>query len=438
MSSKVAPRRLKGFQDYSPELMAKRVEIIQTARDFAHRSGFYEIGTPALEYAEVLLGVGGETDKQVFRFLDGGERDVALRYDLTVPFARYAAENYGQLVLPFKRLQIGDVWRAEKPQKGRFREFCQCDIDIIGVDSMAADLEILVNIQHILNQVVQAPFTISCNNRKILSFLIRKILGLHTAEKETQALILLDKLDKIGKENLIQQMKDNLHVAEGRCGDMIDLITQFTQEDPSSLTKLFDDELIRGEWERFQTTVKTVQKLAANSFANIVMDLSIARGLAYYTGIVFETRVDGVPGFGSVCSGGRYDNLAERFVDHEMPGVGISIGVDRLTALLCEKEGAQIKAPASVFIAVAGQELIPFAFETALRLRMAGVATDIALREQKLGAQFKNADKRGFPWVLVLGTEEWQGSCYTLKNMKTGQEDRSLTWEALLAKVSVK
>lgn len=432
-SKKVDPRRLKGFQDYSPEVMSRRLMILQTARDMAHRAGFNEIGTPALEYSEVLLGVGGETDKQVFRFMDGGERDVALRYDLTVPFARYAAENYGQLPLPFKRLQIGDVWRAEKPQKGRFREFCQCDIDIIGVDSLAADAEILLTVSQILNRAIKAPFTISCNNRKLLSYLIRKMLGLQDANSEQEALIILDKLDKVGKDNVVKMFSEKLNVQSSQSASLIDLLSSFREENATSLTKHFDEPEIQAEWKRFQDTIHLIQELTQGGHAKVVMNLSIARGLAYYTGIVFETTVDGVQGFGSVCSGGRYDNLAERFVDHELPGVGISIGVDRLTALLMEREGTQTKAPAEVFIAIASNDVVPYAFKLANKLRESGISADLALKDQKLGNQFKSADKRGFAWVLALGSDEVASQTYSLKNMKTGQEQKGLSFEKLLS-----
>lgn len=429
---KVTPRKLKGFQDYSPEVMRQRLSIIEQARKAASQAGFYEIATPALEYAEVLLGVGGETDKQVFRFMDGGERDVALRYDLTVPFARYASENFGKLSLPFKRLQIGDVWRAEKPQKGRFREFSQCDIDIIGVDSLSADAEILLTVLNILNPVIKAPFTISCNNRKILSFLIKKILHLHESEKEQEALILLDKFDKIGKDSLIQLFEETLSASKEKTGELLELLTAFNQDNPKSILQYFDNDDIKLEWKRFEQTIKIVQDLSSHDFGKVKINLSIARGLAYYTGIVFETTVDGVIGFGSICSGGRYNNLTERFVDHELAGVGISIGVDRLTALLMEKQDSSFKISADIYIAVAGEDNIPEAFKLALDLRREGFSVDLALKDQKLGSQFKHADKRGFNSVIVLGSDEVKNQTYTLKNMKTGIEKKELKWNELL------
>lgn len=427
---KVVPRRLKGFQDYTPELMALRLMIINVAREVARKAGFSEIGTPALEYAEVLLGVGGETDKQVFRFLDGGERDVALRYDLTIPFARYAAENSGKILFPFKRLQIGDVWRAEKPQKGRYREFCQCDIDIIGVDSRNADVEILLSAHEMLSNILDRPFTISCNNRKILSFFIHKFLGISGGEQEEQALIILDKIEKIGPENIINDLFLKLNVAHNRSEKLLTTLNEVKGQDPSVITDLFDEPAIKSHWLRFLETIKIVQELT-NNHGKVVIDLSIARGLAYYTGIVYETTVDDIVGFGSICSGGRYDNLAERFINQPMPGVGISIGVDRLAALLFEHSDKKEMGVPKVFIAIAEEGITDDAFKLAKKLRDFGVTTDIALKEQKLGAQFKYADKRGFAYVLPLGSHELLQGLFTLKNMKTGEEHRGLDFNEL-------
>lgn len=423
MNKKVSPRRLKGFQDYSPEVMAKRLHIMSKAREIAGRAGFQEVGTPALEYAEVLLGVGGETDKQVFRFMDGGERDVALRYDLTVPFARYASENYGKLPLPFKRLQIGEVWRAEKPQKGRYREFAQCDIDIIGVDSLSADLEILVTVQGILSQVIGGAFTISCNHREILSYLIRKFLDVGDEETEQKVLIVLDKLDKIGVKGIIELLTKDLNIDSKKSAALLEVLSGFDVENSSKLTKHFEDSEILKVWERFEKTIRIASRFSGEN-ANIKIDLSIARGLAYYTGIVFETTVDGVKGFGSVCSGGRYNNLAERFTKYEMPGVGISIGVDRLTALLLDEEDKATKVPAGVFIAVADKTSVETAFEIAVMLRSGGISVDVVLKDQKLGAQFKNADKRGYASVITVGSEEIKTGLFSIKNMKTGDEKK--------------
>ncbi len=431
---KVAARKLKGFQDYPPDLMRQRLAIMQTAREIAKRAAFSEIATPALEHAEVLLGVGGETDKQVFRFMDGGERDVALRYDLTVPFARYVSENYGKISMPFKRLQIGDVWRAEKPQKGRFREFCQCDLDIIGADSAAADIEILSTFHQILTKIIPTSFTMACNDRKILSALIYKILEVKDSGAEQQALLILDKLAKQGKASVSMLLFENLAVSESRTGELLDLILSFKQEEPAPLLSYLDDEA-KKMWQRFEETIKIVQDLAQGSLGKVVMDLSIARGLAYYTGVVFETTVDTVQGFGSICSGGRYNQLAERFIDQPLPGVGGSIGVDRLTALLIEKEPMQAQAPAQVFLAIAANDGLSYAYKILKKLRDSGISADLVLKDQKLGAQFKFANKQAYPWVLTIGSDEIAAGTYSLRNMLLGTEERGLNWEALLQRL---
>ena len=259
---------------------------------------------------------------------------------------------------------------------------------------------------------------------------------MHDANSEQAALILLDKLDKQGRDSIVAQFSDNLSVDAKHTNELLDLLGSFRADNTASLTKYFDEPAIKEEWTRFQQTLQIVQDLSADSVGKVVMNLSIARGLAYYTGIVYETTVDGVSGFGSICSGGRYDNLAERFIDQDLPGVGISIGVDRLTALLCEKEGTQTKAPADVYIAVASSDAVSSAFALANFLREAGISTDIALREQKLGTQFKNADKRGFPWVIAVGGEEAASRLFPLKNMKTGVELKGLSREKLLEELS--
>ena len=433
VDEKVNPRRLKGFQDYPPEIMAKRLAIMQAARELAHISGYHEIATPALEYSEVLLGVGGETDKQIFRFMDGGERDVALRYDLTVPFARYVAENFGNLALPFKRLQIGDVWRAEKPQKGRYREFCQCDFDIIGADTLGADVEILHTFYEVLDKVVPSSFTISCNHRKILSYVVRKILGLKEKTEEDQALIILDKLSKQGKDSVLAIFGESLGVPEARGRELLDLISSFRQDDANSLLEILDDET-KLVWQRFRETLSIAQDLSQGR-GKLAIDLSVARGLAYYTGIVFETTVDDAMGFGSICSGGRYDNLAERFINQALPGVGASIGVDRLVALLLDKAGELKKTSTQVFLAIATEDALRYAFQTVGRLRKLGISSELALKGQKIAHQFKQADKRGYPWVVTVGTEEVSTQTYTLRNMAAGTEEKSVSWDQMLTKV---
>ncbi|MBI2603595.1 MAG: histidine--tRNA ligase [Deltaproteobacteria bacterium] len=433
MKERVTPRRLKGFQDYGPDVMAKRLAILAAARKVAHRANFVEIATPALEYAEVLLGVGGETDKQVFRFLDGGERDVAMRYDLTVPFARYTAENFGTLIFPFKRLQIGDVWRAEKPQKGRFREFMQCDLDIIGTNAVAADLEIVACFYDILSQIVPSSFTIACNDRQILSTLIKKIFELREQSEEEQALIILDKLGKQGANSVLSLLREQLKVDETKGQKLLALMStsdEGTRE--TAIAPYFESPEEKAIWKRFQETLQILRELCTLDKGKIVFDLSIARGLAYYTGLVFETTVDGVEGFGSICGGGRYDNLAGRFTQQILPGIGASLGVDRLAALLMEKEGAKESWEGEVFIAVATEDALSYAFQIAAELRRKGFVVETTLKQQKLSQQFKFANRKAFPVVLTVGEEEKHSRTVSLRDMRAGEEQKGINLESLV------
>ncbi len=425
---RVTPRRLKGFQDYAPATMARRLEIMATLREQARLAGFQEIGTPALEYADVLLGVGGETDKQVFLFEDGGDRKVGMRYDLTVPFARYMAENHGKIPLPFNRVQMGDVWRAEKPQRGRFREFMQGDLDIIGVDSLQADAEVIHTLYETLSRVMFIPFRMTLNHRQILSALIRA-LGVEPAN-ETHVLITLDKLHKVGRDAVVKILLDNAFMASAANAET--LVDILLRNDFKAVEERLQNEDDKVAWTRFLKTVELLKDLTQPQLSPIEIDLSVVRGLAYYTGIVFETTIPQMTEYGSICSGGRYNQLTARFTHHEIAGVGGSIGVDRLTALLDEFEGPSTDdLKPQVYIAVAEEGTFPYAFQLAKRLRTAGIKVDLPLREQKLGAQFKHANRIGVAYVLTVGGAEMESRTVNLKTMQTGEE-RSVEASQLL------
>ena len=444
-SGRIEPRRLKGFRDYTPDLMAVRYAIMDVIRAQAGLAGFQMIATPALEYAETLLGQGGaETDKEVYRFKDHGDREVALRFDLTVPFARFVAEHQGTLVFPFKKLQMGDVWRGEKPQKGRYREFTQCDLDIIGVDSAAADIEILATLQKILALIPAAgPFTQSVGNRVILSAVIRRAFPGVTPEGETETLIALDKLAKIGREKVKVMLAA---VPGGSAGGGDELLAVVTAKNAAGDTDLAQveaflgpDNAARPSLERMAMVAATVRSVTAPSAdglarGRLVVDLSIARGLGYYTGVVFETTLDSLPGFGSVSSGGRYNDLASRFSARELPGVGGSVGLDRLLGGLEEMQTITAARRDLVFVAVATDDAVPYAFQLAEALRRGGVACDVGLTP-KLGAQFKHADRLGCPFVVTVGSEERQKQTYALKYMAEGKEERDLPLGGAVAKL---
>lgn len=438
---KIEPRRLKGFRDYLPDLMETRSKLQAKIRQHASLAGFREIGTPALEYGETLLGQGGEeTDKQVYRFLDHGNRQVALRFDLTVPFARFVAEHQGELVFPFKRLQIGDVWRGENTQKGRYREFCQCDLDIIGVDSVNADAEILGCFYRILCDFELGGFTIRVGNRLLLSALLSDLIPGLSSEQETKALIALDKLDKIGVAGVVELLATLTAVAPQK---LHDFILGLTSKDADGGTdrnwirsKIVHNPDALREFDRLNLLMELMHSVSKQTKGGTVkLDLSIARGLGYYTGVVFETTLDGLPGFGSISSGGRYNNLASRFTNRELPGVGGSIGLDRLLAGLEEMGKSAKPQTETTFIAIATEDAVQSAFELANFLRNAGVACDIGLTTGKVGNQFKHADRLGYQNVVTLGSEEVRLGTFNLKNMRTGEERKGLPRSKILSEL---
>jgi histidyl-tRNA synthetase len=433
-SNHVPPRKLKGFRDFLPEQAQRRKQIIDTIWQQATQAGFQPIETPVLEYAETLLGAGGqETDKEVYRFEDHGGRDVGLRFDLTVPFARFVAENQGTLVLPFKKVQIANSWRGEKPQKGRYREFCQADIDIIGVDSAAADIEVLATLYSFLNQLVTQPFTMSIGHRKILSAILQQAFPDLSPDGEAKALIALDKTDKVGAAKVRELLLaiDGCH--EQGVERLQMMLNRKTADGDGDLAALAEDLAavpeVQPEIARFQKVITVLQKLTIHGHGRVKVDLNIARGLGYYTGIVFETTINALPGFGSISSGGRYNDLVSRFSRQGLPGIGGSIGVDRLLAAFEELEAAN-KPPQAArtgcFIAVATEDALGAAFELATAMRqihgLRGIAVDVGLKIGKLGQQFKYADRRRFACVVTVGDDELAKQLYPIKDLETGRE----------------
>ncbi len=452
-TDRIQPKKLKGFRDFLPQQATLRRQITEQIWNLATLAGFQAIDTPVLEYAETLLGTGGqETDKEVYRFQDHGEREVALRFDLTVPFARFVAENQADLVFPFKKVQIGNAWRGEKPQKGRYREFCQADLDIIGVDTLAADVEVLSCILQNLERLVPGPFTMAIGHRVILSALIQECLPGIAPGAEGRALIALDKLAKIGVAAVTQLLID-IPGADPNGAEKLLHCLQLRRPNGDSdlevLLQMLPGAEAKAEIKRLQASVDLLRRLVqanadaspnkGGSKAQVRVDLSIARGLGYYTGIVFETTIDGLDGFGSVSSGGRYNGLVSRFSSLELPGIGGSIGVDRLLAAL-EQLGAQDKvnvARKGVFLAVTSENEWPYAFELLQTLRQRGLLADVALKAGKLGNQFKFADKRNYATVVTIGEEEVKSRSLSLKDLATGAERRGISYEEGLVALSV-
>lgn len=419
----IKPQTLKGFRDYLPGPMIAREHLIDTARRVYRSFGFSPIDTPALEYTEILLGKGGEeTDKQLFRFTDQGERDVAMRFDLTVPLARFAAQHLQEIGTPFKRYHIATVWRAEKPQKGRFREFIQCDFDTIGTDSNVADAETLLVIHDLMERLGFSRFTVRVNNRLVLNGLLEH-LGL--TGQTVGVLRALDKLPKIGREAVIAEMTEKVSTTAAQADSVLKM-TELTGTPEAMLSQV--ETMLAGN-EQGLTGIKKLRELfswaqtAGIPAERVALDLSIARGLDYYTGTIYETFLSDLPGIGSVCSGGRYDNLAGLFTSQKLPGVGASLGLDRLLAAM-EELGAITTAstPAPVLVLLFDATRTGDYLRIARTLRAAGIETEVSCDSRAIGKQLAYANRKGFRIALIAGENEFAQGAWQVKDLKAGQQ----------------
>ena len=423
---RIKPRTLSGFMELLPADQAKLERFMETLRRTYSLYGFTALDTPVIEAAEVLLAKGGgDTEKQIYRFTKG-DSDLALRFDLTVPLAKYVAINYANLSFPFRRYQIGKVYRGERAQRGRFREFYQADIDVIGDGKLDIinEAEIPSVIYRTFTSLGLERFVIRVNNRKILNGFYA-MLGLQ--ERSGDIMRTVDKLDKIGPEKVRE-----LLVSEeiGISPEAADEILRFIAITGTN-EEVFDAlEGYRGRNETFDAGLDELKRVAEylpefgvpqESFA---VDLTIARGLDYYTGTVYETLLLDHPEIGSVCSGGRYDNLAEYYTDRQLPGVGISIGLTRLFYVLSEQgllSDEIVSAPADALV-IPMTEDISFAVRTATVLRDRGVRTQLYTEQKKFKAKMSYAGKAGFPYVVLIGEDEIALGAVALKNMETGEQ----------------
>ena len=431
--NRIEPKTLPGFMELLPKdqiLFNKMKDKIQKSYE---KFGFLPIDTPIVEKAEVLLAkAGGETEKQIYRF-EKGDNDLALRFDLTVPLAKYVTQYYNELSFPFRRYQIGKVYRGERPQKGRFREFYQCDIDIIGDGelSLINDAEMPSVIYNTIKELGFEDFTICINNRKLLTGLFEE---LSLQEKAVDIMRIIDKLEKIGKENVIESLKDDLNVEQ----EKIDTIIKFIEIDGTTDEKIhklenlkFANESFKNGLEELTEVVKYVRYFGVPE-GNFKVDLTIARGLDYYTGTVYETFLNEYRELGSVCSGGRYDNLAEYYTEKKLPGVGISIGLTRLFYKLNELQAIKEKQNSiSKVLVVSMVEDKSKAIEIANTLRNNNISTEVYLENKKIKAKFKYADKLAIPFVIVIGEDEIQNNVVTLKNMQTGEQETTTLEETI-------
>jgi len=418
METLIQPKVLKGFRDFLPQQEILRSDLIEKLTHTYRSYGFVPIDTPVLEYAEILLRKSnGETEKQVFRFEDNGHRDVAMRFDLTVPFARFTAEHREELYFPFKRYHIAKVWRGEKPQAGRYREFVQCDFDTVGSDSASSDFEILSLMKSALNEIGVDNITIRMNNRSIFNRFLSKI---GAAEKSEDVLRIVDKIAKVGSDEVKNELTEVLENEESAS-----LILEYIvpKEDFYSTLKHIE-ELAGGESEDTQRMKDIYEMMkAAGIESTYILDPSITRGLDYYTGVVYETFLNDLPSIGSVCSGGRYDNLAGLYMKDKVPGVGASIGLDRLIAGLeqlgvTEQKGSYLDVEIynlDPTLAIQYQKL-------ASDLRKQGIAVEVFPDSKKIGQQYAVTDKKGISWGILMEKEDSEKGTFKLKNLKTREQ----------------
>ena len=428
----ITPRTLSGFRDYLPKEAMAKEKLISSLTKVFESFGFVPIETPHLEYAEILLRQGGEEiQKELYRFVDNGGRDVVLRFDQTVPLARFITQYKNELDLPFKRFAIGNVFRGERAQKGRYREFTQCDFDFIGSDSIGCDAEIIEVIYASLGALGLDEFTIWVNHRSVLNG-IAKHFGIVNSRDVDSFLRLIDKLDKIGEENLAKELSTNLKLDSKQVDEIISLISikQITQRDEFfdsiAYLKTYNDELKKGI-EELESCFKILTSVQMNTSACRV-SFAIARGLGYYTGIVYETTLNRLKSLGSVCSGGRYDNLTRSFSRERISGVGASIGLDRLLAGLEELGVLKGKGTsAEVLIVCMKEEFLPYAHQIAQNLRRSKIDTEVYPQATKLQKSLSYANNKGHEHCIIIGENEFSTQTLTIKNMTTGVQFDSIS-----------
>lgn len=440
MSELIEARVLKGFRDYPPELEIQRQDLVELLQRTFRKFGFLPIDTPALEFSEVLLRKSnGETEKQVFRFTDNGGRDVALRFDLTVPLARFIAEHHRELTFPFKRYQIANVWRGEKPQAGRFREFKQCDFDIIGEDNAENDFEILNVIVHSFLEMDGGEFCVHISHRGLFNKLLEK---LSIREKSDDILRTVDKLAKIGKEEVSRLLGEL--TTEGNVRAILDFVTATENAEQSTLPELLKllEDMVGGpcpESERLKEVYGLLRVCGIDRY--VCLDPSITRGLDYYTGIVYETFFKDLPTIGSVCSGGRYNNLTGLYMKESITGVGASIGLDRMLAAL-EQMGRMNPIPNFVQAVIFYDERFTSVerYRVAHFLRQAGIPVDIFTENKKMTTQYAWAESKNIPYGIFLKEPVIGLNIRTikieLKLLKTRQQ-KTVTLDEAVKQISI-
>ncbi len=432
MGEIIEPRTLSGFMELLPKDQVIFEKIKSEMEKVYQKYGFFPLDTPVLEDSRILLAkAGGETEKQIYRF-NKGDTDLTMRFDLTVPLAKYVAKNYSELTFPFRRYQIGKVYRGERAQKGRFREFYQADIDIVGDGSLSIvnDAEIPSIIYNLFKNLGIEDFVIRINNRKVLNGLFDNF---GVKESAVDILRIIDKIDKIGRDNVAKELVE-LNVSETTVNEILDILTfDGSNEEKVDRLKSFAgcNEVFDAGLEELTTVIGYIAGFGVPS-DYYKIDLSIARGLDYYTGTVYETFIKNHPEYGSVCSGGRYDNLAGYYTKKALPGVGISIGLTRLFYVLCENDflnrahESQIEA-----LVIPMTEDMNYAVKTATELRRAGINTQIYLEEGKFKKKLTYGSRLTIPFCVILGSDEIEAGQVTIKNMSTGDQKTTDLQEAV-------
>jgi len=418
----IEPRTLKGFRDFLPAAMMRRERLMEAARRVYRSFGFAPIETPVLEYLEILTGKGSEeTDRQMYRFQDAGGRWVGMRFDLTVPLARFCAQHHAELGTPFKRYHIAPVWRGENTHRGRYREFMQCDFDTIGTRSIVADIEVAAVIDSLLREIGIERFSIRINHRQVLNGLLDR-LGLR--DRATTVLRALDKLGKIDADAVVAEIVGHGAADEGQARRILEMVSVSgtNAEILEQLERLADGH------EGTLAGVGQLRQVLDGAVASGVpaerlrLDPTIARGLDYYTGTIYETFLDDLPDIGSVCSGGRYDNLAGLYTKQELPGIGASLGLDRLLAALEELGSAETaRSPARILLVQFDASRLADYLRMATEIRRGGLAVELFPEPKKLGQQLKYADRQGFRLAVIAGSQEFEASMVKVKNLKTGE-----------------
>ncbi len=409
--SLITPKILQGTRDFLPRDMAKRDFVMDKIKSVFVRFGYDTIETPAIEYSETLLGkYGDEGSKLLYRFKDNGDRDIALRYDQTVPFARLVAMNWQELPMPFKRYQISKVWRADRPAKGRFREFVQCDIDIIGPRSLLAEAEVARLMAAVFQALGFTKFAIKFNSRRLINSILQT-LGI--LDQQSGVLRILDKLDKIGAEGVAKEMEGIL--GKEKTAALLKIVT-LSGTNAEKLAGLREYET--AEIEEFLK----IARLYGLSEDNLILDISLARGLDYYTGIIYEAYIPEVA-IGAVCAGGRFDDLCGLFCDEKFSGVGVAFGFDRVVVAM-EELGLlkEVQLSAQVLVTYFDESTLPESIRIFSELSKANLNAEIYFEPAPLGKQFKYADKKEIPFVVIAGPDEIKKGEVTIKVMKTGKQ----------------